>query len=85
MSSNTALATAQLAIYAVLTLPTAYTLLLHGKRGFLGWFYLFVFCTLRIVGGAMLLHDPLSTGATVVSSIGISPLLLATLGVLHEA
>jgi len=83
--SNTGVATAQLAIYAALSLPTIYVLIRHGKRGFLGWFYLFVFETLRIVGGAMLLKDPLSTGAIVISSIGISPLLLATLGILHEA
>jgi len=84
MNSNTAIAMAQLAIYAVLALPTVYVLFLHGSSGFLGWFYLLVFGTLRIVGGAMLLHNPLSTGATTITSIGISPLLLATLGILHE-
>lgn len=85
MSSNTAVATAQLGIYAVLALPTIWILFLHPKSRLLGWFYLFVFCTLRIVGDVMLRQDPLSTGAAVITSIGISPLLLATLGVLHEA
>ena len=85
MSSSTGVATAQLAIYAASAIPTIYVLVRHGKCGFLGWFYLFVFETLRIVGGAMLLKDPSSAGAIVISNIGISPLLLATLGILHEA
>jgi hypothetical protein len=45
--------TAQLAIYAVLSLPVIYILLRHGRPGLIGWFYLLAFCSLRIAGGAM--------------------------------
>lgn len=83
--NNTALPTAQLAIYAILSLPTIYILVRHGKPGLLGWLYLLIFCVLRITGNAMFLNDPTSTGATVITNIGLSPLLLATLGILHES
>ena len=79
----TALTTAELAIYAVLVLPTLFILYKHGKPGILGWTYLFIFCTLRIIGGAMFLSK--SSSAVTVSNIGLSPLLLSAAGVLHEA
>lgn len=79
----TATSTAELAIYAVLSIPTIYILIKHGRTGLLGWLYLFAFCTLRIVGGAMDLSG--NTAAGIISSVGLSPLLLATSGILHEA
>lgn len=79
----TATSTAELAIYAILSIPNIYILFKHGRTGFLGWIYLFVFCTLRIVGGAMDLAG--STAAGLISSVGLSPLLLAAFGILREA
>ncbi|KAL2179259.1 uncharacterized protein P884DRAFT_240045 [Thermothelomyces heterothallicus CBS 202.75] len=79
MTTN-ALLTAELAIYAVLSLPVLYLLIRHSPAGLLGWFYLFAFCTLRIVGGAVS-----ASPASIISSIGLSPLLLAGSGILHEA
>ncbi|RAH76880.1 hypothetical protein BO86DRAFT_348577 [Aspergillus japonicus CBS 114.51] len=76
---------AQLALYAPLTLQTLYLLFRHGRPGLLAWFYLLAFCVLRVTGAAMGLHDPHNTGAQILSSIGLSPLLLAIDGVLHEA
>ncbi|KAI0506696.1 hypothetical protein F5B22DRAFT_650514 [Xylaria bambusicola] len=78
--------TAQLAIYVVLTIPVLYLLVRHWPTGLLGWFYLFTFTTLRIVGGAISMgSSSTSGGASIISSIGLSPLLLATSGILHEA
>ncbi len=74
------LLTAELAIYATLSPPVLYLLIRHSPAGLLGWFYLFAFCTLRIVGGALS-----SSSAGIISSIGLSPLLLAASGILHEA
>jgi hypothetical protein len=74
------LLTAELAIYAILALPVLYLLFRHSTAGLLGWFYLFAFCSLRIVGGALT-----SSSAGIISSIGLSPLLLAASGILHEA
>jgi len=85
----TAYNTAQLAVYCVLALPIVYLIFRHGRNGVLGYFYLFVFAGLRILGAAMGLKktsDGLpSTGAIVISNIGLSPLLLASVGILHEA
>ncbi|PTB42441.1 uncharacterized protein TrAFT101_008465 [Trichoderma asperellum] len=79
----TATSTAELAIYATLSIPNIYILLKHGRSGLLGWAYLLAFCTLRIVGGAMDLSG--STSAGIISSVGLSPLLLAASGILQEA
>ena len=84
------LATATLVIHAILLQPTLYCFLAHGRHGFLGWFYLQIFCLLRIVGNAVELHAatiPNAKGSHVqlINNIGLSPLLLATAGILHEA
>lgn len=80
---------AQLGIYGVLSLPVVYLIYRHAWHGALGWGYLFIFCTLRVVGPAMGISDDKteksSSTATLISSIGLSPLLLATVGILHEA
>ncbi|KAI1136463.1 hypothetical protein F5Y05DRAFT_391364 [Hypoxylon sp. FL0543] len=81
------LAVALLIIYLTLSPPTIYVASKHGlKHGALiGWFFLFAFCTLRIVSSAIELHDAHSTSAALVASIGLSPLLAAACGVLHES
>ncbi|KAK4867306.1 hypothetical protein LT330_000816 [Penicillium expansum] len=76
---------AQLVLYAPLTLPTLYLLFRHGHHGLLAWFYLLAFFVLRVTGAAMGLNDPHNVGAQIISSIGLSPLLLSIDGVLHEA
>jgi len=81
--------TAQLAIYCALAIPVLYIWFRHGSPGFLGFLYLFAFCMLKVVGAAMLLSaedsGTTNSGAETISSVGLSPLLLCTLGVLHEA
>jgi hypothetical protein len=76
-------------IYFIFLPPTLYCLLKHGKRGILGWFYLQLFCLVRIAGSAAerrieVTHSTSSAGL-ILSSIGLSPLLLGTAGILHEA
>ncbi|KAF7592263.1 hypothetical protein BBP40_000465 [Aspergillus hancockii] len=44
-----------------------------------------MFCLIRIIGGAIGVADSTSIAANVISGIGISPLLLAIDGLLHEA
>ena len=82
MTNN--LCAAELAIYIALAIPTLYLLVKHGRPGFLGWLFLFVFCSLRIIGSALGLKSSSPT-AGIISSVGLSPLLLATSGILHEA
>lgn len=78
-----ALSAAELAIYILLTPPALYILVQHGKYGLLGWLGVFFFSTIRLVAGATSLHSD-NPMASVISSIGLSPLLLAALGILHE-
>ena len=80
MSSVT---TAQMAIYAVMIIPVLYLLKKHGKPGILGWLYFCAFCMLRILGGALALGG--SKAATIIANVGLSPLLLAASGILHES
>lgn len=77
---------AKLAIYIILLQPALYCLFKHGKTGFIGWLYVQIFCVLRIVTGSIGLHETnSSTGSIILNSIGLSPLLLAASGILHEA
>lgn len=87
MASSTALPLALLIIYITLSLPAIYVTIKHGVRHgvIVGWFFLFAFCTLRIVATAIELNDADSSSALLIASIGLSPLLAAVCGVLHEA
>ncbi|KAF5691637.1 hypothetical protein FDENT_3266 [Fusarium denticulatum] len=77
---------AKLAIYIILLQPALYCLFKHGKTGFIGWLYVQIFCVVRIVTGGIGLHETNnSTGSIILNSIGLSPLLLAASGILHEA
>lgn len=80
---------AQLAVFATVLLPSLYILYKHGKRGFLGWLYVHLFCVIRVVGSAMLIYfeskGEINETALIVSSLGLSPLLLSSVGLLHEA
>ncbi|KAJ5822848.1 hypothetical protein N7447_005188 [Penicillium robsamsonii] len=78
------LSVATCAIYAVLAIPVLYLLFRHGRYGLLGWLFLFFFCTIRIIGGALSVNNT-SVAANIISSVGLSPLLLATASILHEA
>ena len=94
-----ALSAASIAIYVIFLQPTLYVFYKHGWPGFLGWFYLHVFILVRIIGNGLSIHSslhpvPLIGGTTapgnnkatlIVNNIGLSPLLLAAAGVLHEA
>ncbi|MCJ1323195.1 hypothetical protein MMC15_008549 [Xylographa vitiligo] len=84
-----ALAVATVIIYVLLIQPVFYCLWKHGRHGILGWLALQSFCLLRIIGNAVLLHaeatNASNSNALLISNIGLSPLLLATLGFLHEA
>ncbi|KAE8422692.1 hypothetical protein BDV36DRAFT_310401 [Aspergillus pseudocaelatus] len=76
---------ADLAVYLFLTPFVLYVYWSHRWIGWLAWTNLVVFCIVRIVGGAMGVHDSSSIAANVISGIGMSPLLLAIDGLLHEA
>lgn len=89
-SGTKALAIATLVINLILIQPTFLILWKHGKRGILGWMYLQILCAIRIVANAIEIHDlanhkSSSTATIVLNSVGLSPLILAITGILHEA
>ncbi|KAH6665793.1 hypothetical protein B0J14DRAFT_212168 [Halenospora varia] len=76
-------------IFAILLLPTFYIWRCHGRPGILPYSNVYAICAVHIAGGALSIaavnNSGLEIGATVLNSMAISPLLLAALGVLHEA
>jgi hypothetical protein len=76
----------EVAVYIALVNPITYILFKHGRKGILGWFSIQSFCFTRIIGNILVLKDgDKSTAATIVNSIGLSPLLIGAVGILHEA
>jgi hypothetical protein len=88
-ATPTSLSITTIILYTLLILPTFYIWRRHGKPGFLAYNFIYAFCATRITGSALSIvavHDTsLETAAAIVNSIAISPLMLAALGVLHEA
>ena len=89
-SSSVSLAIAELTIYLILAPMVLFALVKHRLVGLLGWFYLSAFCAVRIAGDAITISDrdhktPNPTTSAILNSVGLSPLILATAGVLHEA
>ncbi|KAJ5711287.1 hypothetical protein N7488_005443 [Penicillium malachiteum] len=85
------IAIAELVIYIPVTLLTIIVVLRHGFHKQLGWIYLSIFGVIRIAGAIM---EVLSTNhpdntndkewAVILQSVGLSPLLLSTLGLLKR-
>ncbi|PYH81035.1 integral membrane protein [Aspergillus uvarum CBS 121591] len=76
---------ADLVLYLVLLPLVFYIVWTRRSGGLLAWYYLSVFCIARVVGGAMGVHDSQSLAANIIVGVGISPLILAIDGLLHEA
>ena len=87
MTAITNLAIAELVIYLLLIPDIGYILYRHGRRGFLGWGFLVVYCVLRITSSGVQISDRNSTSnsGAILNSIGISALLMALSGIIHEA
>jgi hypothetical protein len=88
-SPSEQLAVAEVAIYALLVIPSIYVLIKHGWQGLNGWIFLSGFCMLRIIGCALQISDDkkgsISNTPAIISGIGLSPLILAFIGILHES
>ncbi|KAJ5825273.1 hypothetical protein N7474_002411 [Penicillium riverlandense] len=89
-SAAEALELANIAFYALATLPAIYCFIKHGKHGILGWLYVIIMCGLRLAGNGMAYHALSTTGkpntaASIIVGIGMSPLLFAALGIMRES
>lgn len=89
-SSEDILSVAKLVIYVPLLFGAAFVCYRHGIRKNSCWIYLAIFCLVRIVGAAATLYTISSTSTTaytisaVCSVLGLSPLLMATLGIVSR-
>jgi len=76
----------EIAVFVVLIQPATYILFKHGRKGILGWYYIQVLCLVRVVGNILILkYGTQSMAGTIITSIGLAPLLLGSAGILHEA
>jgi hypothetical protein len=85
------IAIAELVIYAPVALISLFVVLKHGFHRQLGWIYLFILSGIRIAGGVMEIlshNNPSNTNyeewAVILQSVGLSPLLLSSLGLLKR-
>jgi hypothetical protein len=81
----------EIAIYSPALLVATYLSVRHGFGRSAGWMFLIIFCLARIIGAAMQLATitapssiSLYTGYAILQNIGLSPLMLATLGLLSR-
>jgi hypothetical protein len=95
LSNTSILSNVELALYAILVPPALFIAYRHGRHGILGYFYLNISIAVRIAAAISQLvnsnnsnsNDPaasLSLTTAILSSIGLSPLILAISGILHE-
>lgn len=86
------IAIGQIAYYATAFLASIYVIRKHGMNKSSGWYFLTVFCIIRVIGAAarlVTISKPQSNGAwttsLICSALGLSPLFMATLGLLSRA
>jgi hypothetical protein len=91
LSTDGKIAIAEICVYAPVFILTLISVFRHGAGKQLGWIYLTIFCIIRIVGaGFKIASDNNPTNntdlewATILSSIGLNPLLMASLGLLKR-
>jgi hypothetical protein len=84
-------AIAELVVYIPTALLTIWVVLRHGIHKQLGWVYLAIFSGIRIAGSILEIqsvHNPTNSDdqewALILQSVGLSPLLLSTLGLLKR-
>lgn len=91
LSDRNKLSIAELVCYTPALFCSVFLCIRHGFALYKGWIYLLLFSLVRISGASVELATiaaptdiPLLTTAVLLSSIGLSPLLLTTLGLLHR-
>jgi hypothetical protein len=90
-STQEGIAIAQLCIYSPIFLLTLVVVFYHGFARQSGWIYLALFCIVRIAGSAIKIESVSNPSdvddqkwAAILQSVGLSPLLLASLGLLKR-
>jgi len=91
VSPSESLAIAELVVYPPILLANILVLVRHGVHRQSGWIFLTIFCILRTIGagfGIAAAKKPFDINyivwSAILGSIGIRPLLLATMGLLKR-
>lgn len=91
ISPTESLNVAELAIYLPLLFLTVSVIYRHGIHRQSGWIYLAIFCLIRIIGAALGIAGEKKPNnvsdlewSAILGSVGISPLLLASIGLLKR-
>jgi hypothetical protein len=91
ISTEEAIAIAEICVYVPIFILTLIIVFRHGFKRQSGWIYLAIFCLVRLAGAAFKIKsasNPTSrtdiTWAGILQSVGLSPLLLASLGLLKR-
>lgn len=90
LTTGVKLAIAQLAYFLIATPLILYCLWSHGRRRCLGWLFLSLFATIRVISAILTISErssqgPPSIGVQVLSGSAISPLMVSIAGVMHES
>ncbi|KAF8862965.1 hypothetical protein BDZ45DRAFT_670611 [Acephala macrosclerotiorum] len=91
VSTQEAIAIAEICVYIPTFILTLIVVFRHGFKKQLGWIYLAIFCVVRLAGAGFKIaqtHNPTNKTdiewAAILQSVGLSPLLLASLGLLKR-
>lgn len=91
VSTVEAIAYAEICVYIPIFFLTAFVVFRHGFQKQLGWIYLAIFSVIRLAGAGFKIaqsHNPTNKTdiewAAILSSVGLSPLLLASMGLLKR-
>ncbi|KAK4696221.1 hypothetical protein P7C71_g1666, partial [Lecanoromycetidae sp. Uapishka_2] len=91
LSEREDIAISQIAVYIPALVVALYVTIRHGFVRQMGWVYLVIFCVLRIAGAIMQVlsaqhptNREYATWGAILGSIGLSPLLLAAIGLLKR-
>jgi hypothetical protein len=91
VSTEEVIAIIEICVYIPVFLLTLVVVFRHGFQKQLGWIYLAIFCIIRLAGAGFKIasnNDPTNTTdiewAAILQSVGLSPLLMASLGLLKR-
>lgn len=91
VSTTEAISIAELIVYIPIFFLTLFIVFRHGFQRQMGWIYLVIFCTVRCAGAGFKIasaNDPTNVTdlewSAILQSVGLSPLLLASLGLLKR-
>jgi prolipoprotein diacylglyceryltransferase len=91
VSTAESIAIAELCVYIPIFILTVVVMIRHGFQRQLGWIYLAIFCIIRLAGAGFKIesvHHPTNKTDTewsaILQSVGLSPLLMASMGLLKR-